>query len=102
VPTVAERETQRRHIDSNPGKTPLSPIEARSGAGKVELLIPEKATFQLEATAEHGDALNDYGPPITKEEGSRSATLRGKVGEGPNLKITSQRGWVSVRTEGRS
>jgi hypothetical protein len=96
----AELETQRGDIEINPGKTPLAPIEARSGAGKVELLIPERATFSLEATAEHGDAVNDYGPPITKEEGARSAILRGKVGDGPTIKITSQRGWVSVRKEG--
>jgi DUF4097 and DUF4098 domain-containing protein YvlB len=97
----AELETQSGNIEINPGKTPLFPIEARSGAGKVELLIPEKANFQLEATAEHGDAVNDYGPPITKEEGARSAVLRGKVGDGgPVIKITSQRGWVSVRKEG--
>jgi DUF4097 and DUF4098 domain-containing protein YvlB len=95
-----ELETQRGDIEINPGKTPLSAIEARSGAGKIELLLPDKATFQLEATAEHGDAVNDYGPPITKEEGARSAVLRGKVGDGPNIKITSQRGWVSVRKEG--
>jgi hypothetical protein len=95
-----ELETQRGDIEINPGKTPLSGIEARSGAGKIELLLPDKATFQLEATAEHGDAVNDYGPPITKEEGARSAVLRGKVGDGPNIKITSQRGWVSVRKEG--
>jgi DUF4097 and DUF4098 domain-containing protein YvlB len=95
-----ELETQRGDIELNPGKAPLSAIEARSGAGKIELQIPEKATFQLEATAEHGDAVNDYGPPITKEEGVRSAVLRGKVGDGPNVKLTSQRGWVSVRKEG--
>jgi DUF4097 and DUF4098 domain-containing protein YvlB len=95
-----ELETQRGDIEINPGKAPLSTIEARSGAGKIELQIPERATFQLEATAEHGDAVNDYGPEITKEEGSRSAVLRGKVGDGPNLKLTSHRGWVSVRKEG--
>jgi len=95
-----ELETQRGDIELNPAKAPLGAIDARSGAGKVELLIPEKATFSLEATAEHGDAVNDYGAPITKEEGSRSAVLRGKVGEGPTIKLNSQRGWVSVRKEG--
>jgi DUF4097 and DUF4098 domain-containing protein YvlB len=97
---AVELETQRGDIEINPGKVPLAPIEARSGAGKIELLLPERSTFQIEATAEHGDAVNDYGPPITKEEGARSAILRGKVGDGPNIKLNSQRGWVSVRKEG--
>ena len=95
-----ELETERGDIELNPGKIPLAPIEARSGNGKVELVLPEKASFQLEAVAQHGDAVNDYGPPIAKESSQRSATLRGKVGDGPTIKITSQRGWISVRKEG--
>ena len=95
-----ELETQRGDIELNPGKTPLAAMEARTGAGKIELLLPEKAAFQLEATAERGDAVNDYGDGITKESGSHSAMLKGKVGDGPNLKLTSNRGWISVRKEG--
>jgi hypothetical protein len=59
----------------------------------------EKASFQLDATAKHGDAVNDYGSLIVREASSRSATLRGKVGGGPKIKVTSQRGWISVRKE---
>ena len=56
--------------------------EARSGTGRIELILPEKATFQLEATAERGDAVNDYGSPIQKETEGRTATLRGSLGGG--------------------
>jgi len=95
-----ELETERGDIELNPGKTPLASIEVRSGTGKVELVLPDKAAFQLEAVAQRGDAVNDYGAPITKESSQHSATLRGKVGDGPSIKITSQRGWISVRKEG--
>jgi len=97
-----ELDTQRGDIELNPGKTPLAAMDVRSGAGKIELLIPEKASFSLEATAQRGDAINDYGAPISKEEGSRSATLRGRVGDGPTIKINSQRGWISIRKEGNA
>ena len=50
--------------------------------------------------AERGDALNDYGPPIQKEMGGRTATLKGRVGDGPMIKLTAQRGYVAVRKEG--
>ena len=98
----AEVETDRGDIEITPGKLPLGAIQARSGNGKVELLLPEKATFQLEATSEHGDAVNDFSAQIRKEVTGRSATLTGKVGEGPNLKLTANRGWISVRKEGTS
>jgi hypothetical protein len=93
-------QTERGDIELAPGKVPLPSIEARSGSGKIELLLPDKAPFQLEATAQRGDALNDYGPPIQKESEDRTATLKGKVGDGPLIRLTAQRGYVSVRKEG--
>ena len=35
----------------------------------------------------------------TGQEG-RSATLKGTVGDGPVIKLTANRGWISVRKEG--
>lgn len=95
-----ELETERGDIEMTPQHLPLGTIEARTGVGKIELVLPEKATFALEATAERGDAVNDFGPQIRKESEGRSATLKGKVGEGPNVKIISNRGSISVRREG--
>jgi hypothetical protein len=95
-----ELDTERGDIEITPGKLPLAAIEARSGSGKIELLLPEKAVFHLEATAERGDAVNDFGPPIEKHTEGRSATLKGRVGDGPNIKLTANRGWISVRKEG--
>jgi DUF4097 and DUF4098 domain-containing protein YvlB len=95
-----ELDTERGDIEMTPGKLPLAAIEARSGSGKIELLLPEKAAFHLEATAERGDAVNDFGAPIEKHTEGRSATLKGRVGDGPNIKLTANRGWISVRKEG--
>src|ERR1035441_5729340 len=80
-----ELDTERGDIEITPGKLPLAAIEARSGSGKIELLLPEKAAFHLEATAERGDAVNDFGAPIEKHTEGRSATLKGRVGDGPNI-----------------
>ena len=95
-----ELETDRGDIELAPGRSPLASIDARSGSGKIELVLPDKAAFQLEATAERGDAVNDYGDPIVKQSEGRSATLKGRVGDGPLIKITANRGWISVRKEG--
>jgi hypothetical protein len=95
-----ELETERGDIELTPGKLPLATIDAKSGAGKIELLLPEKASFQLDATAQRGDAVNDYGPQIEKEVNGRAAMLKGKNGDGPMIKLTANRGWISVRKEG--
>jgi hypothetical protein len=92
-------ENQRGDIELHPGHVPLSSIEART-SGRIDLVLPEKAMFQLDGTAEHGDAVNDFGSAIQKESDGRSATLKGKVGDGPTLHITSTHGSISVRKEG--
>jgi hypothetical protein len=95
-----EIDTDRGDIELQPGKTPLSAIEARSGVGAIELILPDRAAFQLQATAERGDAMNEYGPPIEKDVDHRSATLRGKSGDGPAITLTANRGTVTVRKQG--
>jgi DUF4097 and DUF4098 domain-containing protein YvlB len=95
-----ELETERGDIELQPGRLPLAKIEARSKTGRIDLVLPEKASFQLDATAEHGDAVNDYGPSIQREVEGRTATLKGKVGNGPTIHLTTDRGSVAVRRAG--
>jgi len=95
-----ELENARGDLELHPGRLPLPSIEARTGAGRIDLVLPEKAAFQLDATAERGEAVNDFGSQIRQESDGRSATLKGKVGNGPLLHIVSSRGTISVRKEG--
>lgn len=101
-----EQFTQGLEVDTERGDVQLSPaspvpsIEARSGQGRIELVLPAKASFDLQATAERGEAVNDYGSVIQKETEGRSNTLKGKVGDGPSIRLTANRGSVSVRKEG--
>jgi len=89
-------ETEHGNIELDPGM-PVPAIDARSGAGNIELTLPEKAAFHLEATAERGDATNDFGEQIQKESFGRSASLKGKVGDGPSIRLIASHGEVEVR-----
>ena len=94
-----ELDTERGDVQLQPA-LPVPPIEARSGFGRIELVLPENARFDLQATAERGEVVNDFGPQISKETEGRSSTLKGRVGDGPSIRITANRGSVSVRKEG--
>jgi hypothetical protein len=94
-----ELETEHGDVELQPA-SPVPHIQARSGFGRVDLVLPEKASFDLQATAERGEAINDFGPPIEKEVTGRTATLKGRIGDGPAIRITANRGSVSVRKEG--
>ncbi len=93
-------ETERGDIELQPGRNPLPKIEVHSAVGRIDLVLPDKAGFQLLATAERGDATNDFGPPLEKQVEGRTSTLKGSVGSGPMIRITADRGSVSVRKEG--
>ncbi len=94
-----EVETERGDLELQPA-SPVAAINARSGFGRVDLVLPEKANFDLQATAERGDAINDFGPQIQVEREGRTAMLKGRVGNGPAIRITANRGPISVRREG--
>ncbi len=95
-----EIETERGDIELQPNRAPLPKIEARSRAGQINLVLPDKAAFQLVASTDHGEAVNDFGPAIQKETDGRSASLKGNVGQGPSIHLVTERGTVSVRKAG--
>lgn len=92
-------ETERGDIQLQPS-LPVPAIEARTGLGNIDLVVPENASFQLNATAERGDAVNDFGPPLQREVNGRTVTVTGKTGEGPLVRLTATRGSVGVRKQG--
>jgi hypothetical protein len=72
-----ELETERGDVELEPSRQPLAKIEVRSQSGQIDLVLPDKAGFQLMANTDHGEAVNDFGPPIQKETDGHSASLKG-------------------------
>jgi len=95
-----ELETERGDVEIEPTRVPLAKIEVRSKSGQIALVLPDKAGFQLVANTDHGEAVNDFGPPIQKETDGHSASLKGNVGQGPTIHLVTGRGTISVRKAG--
>ena len=94
-----ELQNTRGDIELQPDHLPLPAIEARSSSGRIDLVLPDKATFQLDATSDHGEAFNDWGAPIQQQNDGRTATMKGNVGSGPTIHVTTTRGRISIRKE---
>jgi len=90
-------ETERGDIELKPGKVLLGKIDARSHAGNIELELPESAKFEVRATTSRGEAQNEYGSPLETRTEGQGGTVKGKVGDGPMLTITTDRGSVTVK-----
>jgi DUF4097 and DUF4098 domain-containing protein YvlB len=92
-----ELETERGDIDLKPGKLPLARIDARSRSGNIELELPDAAKFEIRATTSRGEAQNEYGEPLEAATDGKGGTVKGKVGNGPIITITTDRGAVTVK-----
>jgi DUF4097 and DUF4098 domain-containing protein YvlB len=94
-----EVETERGDLELAP-RAPMAKIDARSSAGDIQIVLPDKAAFRFQALAEQGRVVNEYGPAITKETAGHRAWLKGAVGSGPEVNLTTKRGTVTVRKAG--
>jgi Putative adhesin len=86
----------RGDIDLKPGKN-LPKMEVHTRSGDIELALAPGSKFDLRATTEHGDASNDYGDPLREDSSGHGSTLAGTTGGGPQLRLETGRGTVTVR-----
>jgi hypothetical protein len=86
----------RGDIDLKPGKD-LAKMEVRTRSGDIDLALPAGAKFDLRASTSHGEANNEYGDPLREEEAGRGNTIGGNTGGGPQLRLETGRGSITVR-----
>ncbi len=92
-----ELDVDRGDIEITQAKVPLSKMDIHSRNGDVTLAIPEKAAFDLEGTARRGDLNNEFGEALTTAQQGQGGTIKGKVGNGPELKLNTDRGALTVK-----
>jgi len=86
----------RGDIDLKPGKN-LPKMDVHTRSGDITLALPPAAKFDLRASTEHGEASNDYGDPLREDESNHRAAVVGNTGAGPELRLETGRGSVTVR-----
>jgi DUF4097 and DUF4098 domain-containing protein YvlB len=98
--------TDSMDIDINHGdievvqdKTPLPKLDIHSQNGDLTLALPAKADFTLDATTRRGDVTNDWGDPLKTETEGHGRVIRGQIGNGPELRLLTNRGSVTVRKD---
>jgi hypothetical protein len=86
----------RGDIDLKPGKE-LPKMQVVMRSGDITLALPPGSKFDLKASTARGDAENEYGEPLREEESGRGAIIAGSSGAGPQLRLETGRGSVTVR-----
>jgi DUF4097 and DUF4098 domain-containing protein YvlB len=88
---------QRGDIEVTQTKTPLPKLDVHTHSGDVTLAIPENSEFDLDGKTGRGDATNDFGEPLKMSEEGRAATIQGKKGNGPEIKVGTDRGSLTIK-----
>ncbi|HVY95312.1 MAG TPA: DUF4097 family beta strand repeat-containing protein, partial [Bryobacteraceae bacterium] len=83
-------------IQISQSKAPLPKMDIHSHSGEINLTLPDKAPFELDGKTSAGEVENDYGDPLQTDTNGRTGTVKGKVGNGPQLVITTDRGNLTI------
>ena len=92
-----ELSVEHGDIEVTQTKMPLPKLDLHSHNGDVTLAIPEKAAFDLSGKTVQGDVNNDFGDPLKTEQSGRSGSVTGKQGSGPELRLGTDRGTLTVK-----
>ena len=87
-------------LELTPGRLPLGKIAVRTHSGNVQLSLPPNAKFELDAISNKGEVENDFADSLSTESNTRGGSIRGKVGVGPLLSLTTERGTMTIRKDG--
>lgn len=74
----------------------LAAIQVRTRTGDVELYLPEKAAFQLDARTARGSIENNFGAGLKQQSEGQGAALKGATGAGPLIRVETSRGRIVV------
>jgi hypothetical protein len=86
----------RGDIELRPGKN-VPKMDVHTRSGDLDLALAPGTKFDLKASTDKGEIHNDYGTPLTVEETGHGATVIGSVGAGPQVRLQTGRGAVTVR-----
>lgn len=93
----AEFTVDRGNIDLRPSKADMGKITARTNSGDIDLSLPNGSSFTITAATRRGEVQNDFGAPLKTESQHNSSSLKGSVGQGPEITLNTDRGSITVR-----
>ena len=97
VTNALELTVDRGDVQITETKTPLPKMEIRSRNGDITLSIPESAGFELDGRTNQGEISNEFGSALVNDSEGRGSTIKGKVGNGPRIVLSSDRGRLSIK-----
>jgi DUF4097 and DUF4098 domain-containing protein YvlB len=93
----AEITLERGDVVLRPAKGGLGKTDVKVRSGNIEMALPQGVRFELAAKTDHGSVENDYGDILKVENTNHGGSISGRTGNGPMLRLNTDRGEVHVR-----
>ncbi len=93
-------EVDEGDVELTQTKLPMPRVDIRVHSGSVELALPSSAKCNLNASTSHGEISNDFDDRLKQSSDGRGAKLAGSLGGPTEVKISTERGGVTVRKSG--
>jgi DUF4097 and DUF4098 domain-containing protein YvlB len=84
------------NVDLRPGSA-VPKMDVHTNSGDIQLALSPAAKFDLRMSTERGEAENEYGNPLKVQDDRRGAVISGAQGTGPQLRLTTEHGTITVR-----
>jgi DUF4097 and DUF4098 domain-containing protein YvlB len=90
-------DVERGDVEIHGTKGPLAKIDVKVGAGAIDVALPAASKFTIDASTGRGEIVNDFNEKLTVTEKDRGGTITGSLGPGPEVRLRTNRGELSVR-----
>jgi hypothetical protein len=97
VSGALELDLNHGDVEIRQTRAPVPRMDVRTGSGNIELAVPANAGFTLNASAERGEVNNDLDQRLKLSGEERGGKLTGSLGPGPEVKLVTSRGSLTVR-----
>lgn len=84
-------------VDLRPSRLPMPKMAVHNRSGDINLAVPQGAGFVITAATDHGEINNDLGESLKQRTEGGGATLEGSIGNGPELKLETGRGSITLQ-----
>lgn len=85
------------NVEIRQSRMPIGKVDVKVGTGSIELALPKQALFTLAGSTRRGEINNDFDARLKQREEDRGATISGTLGGGPDIKLSTSRGELTLR-----
>lgn len=100
VSDTIDLDVDNGNVEILQSKLPLSKILVKVRTGAIELALPKDSRFTLDAATQRGEITNDFDDRLKETSENHGAKLRGTLGAGPDIRLATSRGELTLRKMG--